>query len=445
LTRSSTWTSRLELQMFVRFTQIICSCVVAVFLCNDTSAAAPIDSASVGKLLDEDRLFDLMPEVARNQWQMPPILSQWAIQRRPADQRTQLEHSSEFAHKLALQLDRLAPSLRQQVSLNNDDAVARWLVALADWLASTPASGNAILADRALDLATIPLARLAIAPTTPQSMLSEYERMLQPAWASVAYRAQALNTEVGSTIFAADGTDDEMKSVYNRESAAAALASMTAAGVQPTTDEVRQMLSGIGVALDRSGFFAPESFPASATTSNRLGMKNAGSIVAGLGDGNATELLAVIKYRLRAGTLPAIPKGTRASNVLTDEWEKQLSLAEMEDAQLRTLGGRAGRAFDRIADGKFIDHDSFESRREPALTKPPLPVPANLQVMSVQSSTLPTVDTSTDGARVNGAARNTKDGSNRSDHSGEPTRWSIIVVLIVAAVGLLWLVLKRRS
>lgn len=419
--------------------------MAAAFICHAIGRARAADLLQAEKLLNNERLFDLMPEVARNHWKMSPILSLWAIQHNTPAQRETYEQSLQFARHLSATLDLLAPSLREEVSLESDDAVVRWLMALAAWLTTTPGSGNAILADRVLDLATIPLARLVVAPETPDAKLLEYERMLQPPWSDVTYRAQSLNAETGAPTFNVGGTDAEMKSVYERQAALAAIASMTTRGVEPRSEEVRRIQSDVSGAQDQKGFFDPEAFPAVATTTNRLGLKNTDAIVAGLGDGNARELLAVLKYRLRVGKLPTMPSSNRSRDVMTDEWEKHLSLAEMEDAALRTLGGRAGRAFERIYEGKLIDRDSFEARREAASMIQPITVPAHLQVKNLPDAALPSSWGSPNQTKSENKESSVSGKRSSANDTSGSTLWSLLLgVVIVATVGAVWLLLRKR-
>jgi hypothetical protein len=373
------------------FVYLFCAAFFAGCLATVNAGTRLQELEQANAILASDRLFELLEIAHRNQWKMWALHSEWAIARMPVgEDKLVAERAAAFGGALSRQLDRLALALRSPVANRQDEQTAFWLAELSRWIASSHGSGNALLAERSLDLATLPLARLVLNGETTASRLQEYRTILTPDWAGVVYRAEVLNAESGRRVFDPKGTSEELTSAYEREAGASVWKMLAKAGLNPDSNPLLKSLPHPDSAQDQTGFFEHEDLPAQPTTTNILGMKNAGMVAAGLADGNARDLLALIDYRLRAGHLPDVPQGKEASRVFDDAWKAQLTLAELKNDELRTLGGTAGRAFERIKTGQFIDQDSFYSRRSENADLLPLSIPDHIPIS--KSTTEPSVE-----------------------------------------------------
>jgi hypothetical protein len=144
-------------------------------------------------------------------WRTPVMPSAWHVEQVAApESRPALRAARGVGAALARGLSAAAP---QGQALPANDALLRHTAALCDvaeWCAAAEGYGNALLAQRALDLAAVGVARLAAEETFSLDKILPLAARLRRPGADVATRQRILNAEAGAVFFTvADQADLE--------------------------------------------------------------------------------------------------------------------------------------------------------------------------------------------------------------------------------------------
>jgi hypothetical protein len=144
-------------------------------------------------------------------WHAPVIPSRWHTEQVAApEMRTSQRAARGLGAALTRGLAETAPKTR---ALPTGDILLRQTAALCDvaeWCAGAEGYGNALLAQRALDLAAVGVARLAADEKFPLEKVLPIATRLRMPMADVAARQRILNAEAGQELFTrAEQTDLE--------------------------------------------------------------------------------------------------------------------------------------------------------------------------------------------------------------------------------------------
>ncbi len=138
-----------------------------------------------------------------NGWSAPTILSRWRAEKLAAPaRRSAAQAARDLGGTLARQLAGLAPNIHALPPGEELRRTAATLCGLAEWCATTEGYGNALLAQRALDLAAVGVARLAADETFPLEQILPLAARLRQPLADAAARRRILNTEADAELFA---------------------------------------------------------------------------------------------------------------------------------------------------------------------------------------------------------------------------------------------------
>jgi hypothetical protein len=292
-------------------------------------------------------------------WPTPAMPSAWHVERVAApESRPALRAARGVGSALARGLAAAAPQGR---ALPADDALLRHTAALCDvaeWCAATEGYGNALLAQRALDLAAVGVARLAAEEKFPLEKILPLAARLRGPGADAAVRRRILNTEAGAALFAAADQAD-----LERTWAAGAR------GGGAHADFFRDERPGPG-----------ESATLAATWERKWHQR----LVDGLEPRSAGLALALVEFRRATGGFPRVtaPVPPAASNATAGNFQLVLPV-RAEPAGRRAFQtawagaqpgpGRAARdpgtanlrvpnaawaAFDAVRQGEFLDQES---------------------------------------------------------------------------------------
>jgi hypothetical protein len=173
-------------------------------LSSPPAALVAMEQAAQGGL---DRF---LATARRQNWRAPAIPSQWHVEHvalvadRPAGQ-----SARNLGKSLARHLTEFAPKIHRLPPGDELFRHAVLLCDLAEWDSATEGYGNALLAQRAVDLAAVAAARLTADLNFPLTKVSPLiTRLLRTPWAGLSARVRMLNAEAGAVIFPAEDQDD---------------------------------------------------------------------------------------------------------------------------------------------------------------------------------------------------------------------------------------------
>ncbi len=180
-------------------------CFSATFPAGQVKAAPETDARLAAMAAAAERGVEDFVAAARSAgWRAPVIPSRWHIERVSAPAGRPAAHAARgVGAALARRLAETAPRMR---SLPADDSLLRPCAALcelAEWCAAAEGYGNVLLAQRALDLAAVGVARLAAEEKFPLEKILPLAARLRMPWAGATARRRILNAEAGAELFAA--------------------------------------------------------------------------------------------------------------------------------------------------------------------------------------------------------------------------------------------------
>jgi hypothetical protein len=401
---------------------------------NAVSFGLTVDQAQEARSILQNGGILTLPEYARaHGWDAPVVLSSWAVARLPnGTSKENATASLKLGQEIAAQLDSVAVMSRTSNSRATEHALIKGLWDFADWIGGGRGSGNAMLARRSFDLGTLPLGRILASNELDMNEVADYESRLVPQWDSTRHRAEVLNSEIGKPVFDLNAADLELRDTWMAAVKVLAVKTLVSNGFK--ADE--PLPSDQSKALDLSGDYFELRKPANApTTSDVIGLKNTEFIVNGLVTRNALDLRALMAFRRLVNQLPdkadptAMYPGLKGA--FDEAWRKAMGTRLNDDNA--TIGLTSWLVYDSIVRAQMLDQDGQLVRNTGVnLTRLPMPK-LNLPKSSPRN---------VKSAIVNPPTSTPKAPSAEPPNS---TPWDIVALIIAAATGLLWLLLKRRT
>ncbi len=327
-------------------------------------------------------------------WQAPRIPSKWSVERRPGSEEQQKASLAgrNFGEKLADKLRVISFRLQDpKIRLKLMSRHTHLLCDLSDWCASTPGYGNLFLAQRCLDVAAVGLARLVACPDFPLADCEKLALRMTPTWMSVEARSRVLNDEVGTNLFAVEGTQENMEKIWE---AGSYLMRKKKVG----EIELKEKEPGCGF-IDISKLKANLDFFEDDNESNKMPLtvfrlldsKRHALIVRGLDLENVDKALTILAFRSVTGQLPEDSEFTeeqlsRYEEVVAQAVKYGITMGRMKGVvvdseqvldQRSNKGSRQGhalyavawQAYNEVKSGKFFDQDTREKRSNKLLGK----------------------------------------------------------------------------
>ncbi|HMO41522.1 MAG TPA: hypothetical protein PKE26_15460 [Kiritimatiellia bacterium] len=366
--------------IFILLTIAICNSPAASEEYSEYDRITQLDAA-----LDHGGVDQLLAIAQRNRWNSPHMYSQWHVEHRITsdNSRKVADAARDFGRRLVDELDKYATSLQILPADNEMSQKVLTLLNLSDWCASTQGYGNIFLAQRCLDLAAVGIAHLTASLEYPASECEILAARLSPDWMSVATRAQILNSEVGATLFPANGSQEDLENIWG---SGGFLLRESKAGIQRPQGD----LPGQGYFVESEllkanmDFFEDdESVPDYVTLKNTWNSKRFERIVNGLELQNVLKAQALLKFRLEIGYFPE-----RIHFTEEQLQKQQVEIAAYEKQGIKVSGKYEGlppikaafwhawenrvnrnpsdhnldalawRAYDEVKNGQFLDEDS---------------------------------------------------------------------------------------
>ena len=308
-----------------------------------------------------------------NGWSAPTILSRWRAEKLAAPaRRSAAQAARDLGGTLARQLAEFAPKIHALPPGEELRRTAATLCGLAEWCATTEGYGNALLAQRALDLAAVGVARLAADETFPLEQILPLAARLRQPLADAAARRRILNTEADAELFAV--------------ATQAGLEQTWAAGAR---DDAPELLRA------HRKFFTDErpGRGESVTLAVTWERKWHERIVDGLDLRSVALAVALVEFRRTLGKFPhpataaaSAPSAATAGpaaglQLVTSErapstgqrafqqaWQRSAAAASSgRTADGLRLPDAAWEAFDAVAQGAFIDQDTRSEKFGPGV------------------------------------------------------------------------------
>ena len=374
--------------------------LLIVCLCPFVHADDPIEIKRVQDISDalqRGGISGLCSFIKEHQAQTPCMPSHWRIEHRPSQAGPHLVDlaAREFGQKLAVQLDVVAPEMRDLPPGDELSRQAHLLCDLSEWCASTPGHGNLFLAQRCLDLAAVGLARLAASLDFPLAECEKLAARMSPTWMSVEARARTLNAEAGTNLFAVAGSQTDMEKTWG---AGGFLMRERRSGTsRPQGQEQGWEFIDTQAIKANLDFFEDDnrSNAEPLTLVHTWDSKRYERIVNGLELQNVNKALALLEFRSVVGRFPEKPEFTEEQlqhheqataeaakygiKVTRIDEGQPLGKAAFEQAwdqrpgglsENHTLYATAWQAYDEVRTGQFLDMDTRAVRMQAAAQGP---------------------------------------------------------------------------
>jgi len=350
--------------------------------------------------LQQKGVSAMMDAVQKNGWAVPYIPSQWHVEHvSRLDQKQTDGAAREFGDALAKQLVSVAVTM-QQLPVGDDlyEQTLK-LCALSDWCSSVDGYGNVLLAQRALDLAAVGVARLVASPDFPLDKAKQLSARMQPSWMSGDSGMRILNNDAGTTIF--ESTDrDTMEKTFGSGQRLLAEQRNPQLYVERQKNAIQwRLMETPEIKANLSFFDEPNVSSAFAETLVNNWNRNRHSIlVEGLQLQTIIKAQALAEFRGDIGSFPTDASFTGSELSKIKEWSEDffkkhqikrvvtpqgsfdslgeaafakawqdylrkstVNLAELPPQRLN-LNATAWQAYNEVKNGEFLDHDSSQLR-----------------------------------------------------------------------------------
>lgn len=333
--------------------------------------------------VEQNGLDGFREAVAANGWQAPVMPSKWHLENKAAPEAVPVgEAARALGYELVRKTDGWANFMHSENGQDLFNRATR-LVDLAEWIGAAEGYGNFFAAGHACDVALTGLARLVADLAFPLEDVKAQVESCNLSVISPAAGARILNQEVGDQTFPEDASTREDISRPYRARAGWALSQPVPAQERQGIDDLfRQEVAKLGldpnVPDPQAAFFRDESCGRTATTERCWDKKRHELIVTGWRlPTRLRRLNRLITFREAVGEYPTTAASPNSvfSNVqvaFDKAWRPHYSTGT------ENLGIEAGRTYEMILAGRFIDFDTSQRRRGSVVETPvPSPVPTN--------------------------------------------------------------------
>jgi hypothetical protein len=306
-------------------------------------------------------LRGVVAEMRANRVAAPEIPSAWrAVREGKGENVTEIAGARGFGKALLDGIDEEARRLADEYGADACREGAEALLDAADWIGGTCGYGNALLAVRAQDVASMAIGRLLVAEGKPGDGV-RLARRLGGAWSDAEARARVLNSEIGLELFG-DTQEDLEKAwhagVWCREASKGAVPEAGWACWGPDMGLYRKIPD------DRLDFFRQDGTPEMKTQREAWDDAQHDRFVFGLDTSAIESARKLGRFLELAGEWPqGVPYGK--------PFFKDPTVAAFEHAWrpwLKSEGPiylRAALTYEKIKEGRFWDGDtSIERNRE---------------------------------------------------------------------------------
>lgn len=294
----------------------------------------------------------------------PVIRSQWFVDKSeaPKNEILSMLEVRRFGLLLLRKCDALAPGVIATTNLAASEKQAETLLALADWVGGTEGYGNALIAARIHDIATVAIGQLAVNTNFPIDSIVFLTARLDAPWYSPAVRARILDNELGENYFYAHLSDADpekaLQKAWTRGVSRPAIKDGSfpkdMLKMWPTNNLVNNNL------LDRHPtFFIDNEHPGAKTSSESWSLKWHEKFVNGLDSNNLRGIKAVVRFRERVGCFPSDVPYKYKTPIFNSLTKAAFEYAWRPYRKKEgAIYGIAAKTYEMIQDGEFLDQDT---------------------------------------------------------------------------------------
>lgn len=335
---------------------VLCVCVLAMA----SSLKADMPGEQLAGLVSGNTLGEFITTVEKEGLSAPSIPSQWRLERLEPNEQALGEEARAFGSMLLQLIDDFT-ALKEHT--NEAEECARQadiLLRTATWVGGTEGYGNAILASRALDAATVPAGRLLVAAEGNATNALALISRLNTPWNTPAVRARILDGELGEKLFECKDekniTADDLAKIWTLGMWRRSLREGSLPpGVQLASISLRMVAPK---ALDRHlDFFVESAVRGSHTTRERWNAKGHDSLVNGLESSNVRLLRKLARFRELVGGFPESAPYKNHPFSCDQEAAFEYAWRPFRDAE-GPIYGEAWIAYRSIVNGEFADQDT---------------------------------------------------------------------------------------
>ncbi len=356
-------------------------------------------------------------------WTAPKIFSSAYVERLPNDAhgaKTLEQAKSDFGLELARSLTNHAALVRAESDSAKLEQLNQPLFELVNWLGHETAYGNMMLQSRAYDVASVIAVKLIADLSYPIGKAEGQLARFDWAWSTAEKRRIVLNEESGFAAFAQPQAGDIQQSI--QEEWARNLHASLGNASQPATQE--------------TWLFAVNDVPRDATialpeSTWKIGLHRL--LVDGWDSANLRNAAGLMEFRKRYGEFPIKPKQYKKRD---SESDIQAAFWELCWHDPHGLGG-AWVAYGQYVNGSLCDDGELQHR----LLNSKTTSADSTKTTAASTNAVPTFATSPKNSRP----PETKVTTTTNNQPPDSIPWALVVAMIAAACGLLWLLLKRRS
>jgi len=314
---------------------------------------------------------DFVVIAKEKQWRAPVMPSLWHVERFSTGEVRQIHLASrELGRELVDQLAALPQKLNEHLTTEELVETADRLLYLSEWCGTTEGYGNFLLANRSLDLACIPLARLVTDLNVPTDRYAPLLKKLQPEWLRVEKRRRILNHEAGSELFPVSNKQDEdMEVVWGSGVVSRSERKHPGWKDRRKDDPLFDFVEERPAILANLDFFADDRSNAASplTLINRWNNKHHYTLVVMKSSIHlAQEVSDLAEFRSVVGSFPtnAVPGAIRpgVEGAFYAAWTPTVKrlpgMSETEWSQRWKLAGRAWQLYDAVQRREVLDSES---------------------------------------------------------------------------------------
>jgi len=342
--------------------KLVITLVSLAFLQVAVGGDAVVDALALQeKTLSELGVKGFYEKVCAEKWSAPLVRSNWATARTtdPTERARQVA-SYEFGRKILLAL----PDFLSATPESNPDKLLRVkkIVEFSEWITNSKGYGNALIARRAIDLATPILGNIIVDASASNEVMSDINKMLNPKWGTADFVSEVLNQEVGEVIFNSSSSQDEIQQFW-KEGVRRYLLSKNPELKKTLPPEilVNPKLSSIVIKPEILPFFFDEPLPVPPTSAALMSGKHHEQIVLVILPGNLKKLKDLLMFRVG---LRGSPDGSVKSDFypglkgsFDEAWRRFHDSGNAPQGSSLKLGLAAWATYDDILQKKLVPDD----------------------------------------------------------------------------------------